>query len=69
MLKEILSGEATENVVSKIHDVLTALGTRVRSGDLPIEEFIIFKVSYRVIYSASDSSYTAAPREKSRGLP
>lgn len=45
MLKEILSGEATENVVSKIHDSLTLLGETVRSGAVPLEDFIIFKVS------------------------
>lgn len=45
VLKEILSGEATENVVSKIHDYLTLLGETVRSGTVPLDDFIIFKVS------------------------
>jgi DNA polymerase alpha subunit A len=43
VLKEILSGEATEIVVSNIHDLLTALGERVRSGSVPLDDFIIFK--------------------------
>ncbi|ORX36128.1 hypothetical protein BD324DRAFT_642777 [Kockovaella imperatae] len=43
VLKEILSGEATEIVVSKIHDFLTALGETVRNGTIPLEDFIIFK--------------------------
>lgn len=45
VLNEILSGEATENVVEKIHGYLTQLGTSVREGDVPLEDFIIFKVS------------------------
>ena len=43
MLKEILSGEATESVVTKIHELLTALGERVRGGSVPLDDFIIFK--------------------------
>ena len=44
VLKEILSGEATEYVVSNIHNYLTTLGETVRTGSMPIDEFIIFKV-------------------------
>ena len=43
MLKEILSGEATEIVVNKIHELLTVLGETVRSGSVPLDDFIIFK--------------------------
>ncbi|ORY24867.1 hypothetical protein BCR39DRAFT_312260 [Naematelia encephala] len=43
VLKEILSGEATEVVVEKIHELLTALGENVRAGGVPLEDFIIFK--------------------------
>jgi len=43
-----LSGEATEYVVSNIHNYLTTLGETVRTGSMPIEEFIIFKVSQTV---------------------
>jgi DNA polymerase alpha subunit A len=43
VLKEILSGEATETVVTKIHELLTALGERVRGGSVPLDDFIIFK--------------------------
>lgn len=45
VLKEVLSGEATENVIAKIHDYLTQLGETVRSGSVLIDDFIIFKVS------------------------
>jgi hypothetical protein len=45
-LKEILSGEATEYVVSNIHNYLTTLGETVRTGSMPIDEFIIFKVGH-----------------------
>ncbi|BEJ14180.1 hypothetical protein CspHIS471_0313540 [Cutaneotrichosporon sp. HIS471] len=43
VLKEVLSGEATENVIASIHEYLTELGETVRSGAVPIEDFIIFK--------------------------
>ncbi|GMK53505.1 hypothetical protein CspeluHIS016_0100910 [Cutaneotrichosporon spelunceum] len=43
VLKEVLSGEATENVIANIHEYLTQLGETVRSGAVPIEDFIIFK--------------------------
>ncbi|KAK8846576.1 hypothetical protein IAR55_005662 [Kwoniella newhampshirensis] len=43
VLKEVLSGEATESVVEKIHDLLTNLGEAVRNGMVPLEDFIIFK--------------------------
>ena len=43
VLKEILSGEATEIVVAKIHDLLTILGETVRGGSVPLDDFIIFK--------------------------
>ena len=44
VLREILSGAATEDVVSKIHDLLTSIGENVRSGAVPLDDFIIFKV-------------------------
>jgi DNA polymerase alpha subunit A len=44
VLKEILSGEATEVVISKIHELLTALGESVRNGNVPLDDFIVFKV-------------------------
>ncbi|KAF8884051.1 DNA polymerase alpha catalytic subunit [Gymnopilus junonius] len=43
VLDQILSGEATENVVENIHDYLTTLGEEVRTGKRPLDEFIIFK--------------------------
>lgn len=49
VLKEILSGEATEIVVGKVHELLTVLGETVRSGSVPLEEFIIFKVRQTMI--------------------
>ena len=44
VLKEVLSGEATEVVVERIHDLLTVLGQSVRAGSIPVDDFIIFKV-------------------------
>ncbi|RSH90080.1 DNA-directed DNA polymerase alpha catalytic subunit pol1 [Saitozyma podzolica] len=43
VLKEILSGEATEVVISRIHELLTALGESVRNGNVPLDDFIVFK--------------------------
>ena len=44
VLNQILSGEATEVVVEKIHEFLTNMGENVRAGKVNTEEFIIFKV-------------------------
>ncbi|WWC58983.1 uncharacterized protein I303_101529 [Kwoniella dejecticola CBS 10117] len=43
VLKEILSGESTEIVVEKIHELLTNLGEAVKNGLIPLDDFIIFK--------------------------
>ncbi|OCF33996.1 DNA polymerase alpha subunit A [Kwoniella heveanensis BCC8398] len=43
VLKEVLSGESTEIVVERIHELLTNLGEGVRNGAVPLEDFIIFK--------------------------
>ncbi|WWC87362.1 uncharacterized protein L201_002251 [Kwoniella dendrophila CBS 6074] len=43
VLKEILSGESTEIVVEKIHELLTNLGEAVKNGSIPLDDFIIFK--------------------------
>ena len=41
VLKQILSGEATENVVENIHEYLATIGETVR-GKSKIDNFIIF---------------------------
>jgi len=43
VLDQILSGEATENVVENIHDYLTAVGQDVRVGKVNLDDFVIFK--------------------------
>ncbi|KAF9469285.1 DNA polymerase alpha catalytic subunit [Collybia nuda] len=43
VLEQILSGEATENVVSNIHEYLSTIGENVRGGKTKIDEFIVFK--------------------------
>lgn len=43
VLDQILSGEATETVVENIHEYLTNLSASIRSGEVKIDEFIIFK--------------------------
>lgn len=43
VLDRILSGEPTEIVVEEIHEYLGQIGTDVRGGKVPLDEFIIFK--------------------------
>ncbi|EMD39179.1 hypothetical protein CERSUDRAFT_112852 [Gelatoporia subvermispora B] len=43
ILEQILSGEATETVVERIHEYLMTLGEDVRAGKIKLDEFIIFK--------------------------
>ncbi|KAH9893227.1 hypothetical protein C8Q73DRAFT_836492 [Cubamyces lactineus] len=43
VLEQILSGEATENVVENIHEYLTTVGENVRAGKIKLEEFIVYK--------------------------
>lgn len=43
VLKQILSGEATEHVVEHVHDYLESIGKRVRAGEIDLDEFIILK--------------------------
>ena len=46
VLDQILSGEATEIVVERIHEYLTLIGENVRAGKIQLDEFIIFKVNH-----------------------
>ncbi|KAL6306263.1 DNA polymerase alpha catalytic subunit [Sparassis latifolia] len=43
VLDQILSGEATETVVERIHEYLTTMGEDIRAGKVKLDEFIIFK--------------------------
>lgn len=43
VLEQILSGESTENVVAAIHTYLGEIGDAVREGQIPLEDYIIFK--------------------------
>jgi DNA polymerase alpha subunit A len=43
VLDQILSGEATEVVVERIHEYLTAIGDDIRCGKIKLDEFIIHK--------------------------
>ena len=45
VLDQILSGEATETVVERIHEYLSTLSAEVRAGKMKLDEFIIFKVN------------------------
>jgi DNA polymerase alpha subunit A len=44
VLEQILSGEATEIVVERIHEYLIKIGDDIRGGKIKLDEFIIFKV-------------------------
>lgn len=56
----ILSAEATEIVIEKIHEYLINLGEAVRKGLKPLDDYIIFKVRMRSP-SLSFSSAIADP--------
>ncbi|KAF8954173.1 hypothetical protein BDZ97DRAFT_1979363 [Flammula alnicola] len=43
VLSQILSGEATENVVENIHEYLSTIGKNGRKGSIKLDEFVIFK--------------------------
>ncbi|KAI0947004.1 hypothetical protein AcV7_009558 [Taiwanofungus camphoratus] len=43
VLDQILSGEAAETVVERIHEYLAEIGENVRAGKIMLDEFIIFK--------------------------
>lgn len=43
VLDFILSGNARDDVVESIHEHLTQVATRIRSGDEPLEQFVITK--------------------------
>lgn len=43
VLEQILYGESTEEVVSAIHNYLRDVSEAVRSGQIPLEDYIIFK--------------------------
>lgn len=43
VLEQILSGESTENVVSAVHSYLGEIGEAVRGGQIPLDDFIVFK--------------------------
>jgi DNA polymerase alpha subunit A len=44
VLDQILSGEATETVIERIHEYLATMSEEVRAGKVPMDDFIIFKV-------------------------
>ena len=43
VLSQILSGEATETVVEKIHEYLEQVGNDVRAGQVPLDDLVIYK--------------------------
>ena len=43
VLGQILSGEATETVVEKIHEYLEQVAADVRGGNVPLDDFVIYK--------------------------
>ncbi|KAL7410542.1 hypothetical protein BDY24DRAFT_399400 [Mrakia frigida] len=43
VLDHILSGEATELCIIKVHDYLTEMDEKIRGGKIPLEDFIINK--------------------------
>jgi len=44
VLDEVLSGKATEDAITEIHEYLTATGGDLRDGKIDIDDLIVFKV-------------------------
>ena len=49
VLERILSGETTEIVLEQIQEYLTSLGNQVRDGQIPMEDFHIYKVIFELL--------------------
>lgn len=61
VLDQILSGEAAETVVERIHEYLAEIGENVRAGKIMLDEFIIFKASnVHLLMSRALTTETAA---------
>ena len=43
VLEQILSGDATETVVERIHEYLQELASDVREGRIPLDDYVIYK--------------------------
>ncbi len=43
VLDQILSGQATELVVEHIHEYLSDMSTKIKSGQVALDDFIIYK--------------------------
>lgn len=41
VLDKILLGDSTEAVIEEIHEYLTAIGNKIRAGEVPRKDFII----------------------------
>ncbi|EJT49533.1 DNA polymerase alpha catalytic subunit [Trichosporon asahii var. asahii CBS 2479] len=68
VLKEILSGDDTEKVVEKIHEYLIQLGEIVRSGAVPLDDFIIYKNPEDYPDKKSQPHVQVALRMKAKGI-
>ena len=46
VLEQILSGRSREHVLDSIHSYLRKAGNEIRGGLIPLDKFVINKVSY-----------------------
>lgn len=56
VLRQILSGEATEIAVEAIHEYLRTIGNDLREGKIPFDDFIINKVRFTFLHTPLTSS-------------
>ena len=49
-MDEILSGKPKEEIVTTIHNHLTALAEDVRAGKIDLGKFVVTKVYYTIFY-------------------
>jgi len=55
VLDRVLSGDPTETVIEQIHEYLTTLGENIRAGQVPLEHYIIVKVSSHSLLALRDA--------------
>lgn len=74
VLEQILSGEATENVVERIHEHLEIISQEVKADKMPLDDFIIYKRLSKKVNEYNEQASKSLPhvqvarRMESRGV-
>ena len=60
VLDEILSGKATEDAITEIHEYLTLIGNDLRDGKIDLDDLVVFKVSLKILILRKDQMTKSA---------